>query len=792
MKIEIYQSNKSVRPFTSWTSVADMLNYLAENGNIATICQKIAETGDKSLKDKLPAMMPMGHVGDLTRKKENCEPTGLVMIDIDNKTLSYPPVEGEESHAAWMEGVKKHFEERQSELERNHVVLIHITPSGKGLRLLVHCHAEGMEATIENCTRAFDLERFGKVDPACKDLSRLSYLVPEDYILYEKGLFDEAPAISIEQMRKYKVTGTVAKGENVQKTLFDVQESDEEYADFPFNGTPVRQIVQEYIEANGGEPQPATRHNAYNELVVLFRNICDNNPKIVHAVLPKFGHSDEETWKQATGLCESNKSTHIPYKLFSFLRKRGYWVPSEKKEEVEAEETPREGMPPIPALPPVFRQYVNAAPNDFKIPTVIALLPILGTLTSHLRAEYFDGSEQSTSFLSLVYAPPSSGKRFIQKLSKLLDNLRQRDILSNAREEIYAAAERKKSANEKGQDNPHVSVRIVKPIISIPELLWKMRDNKGHHMYIEAEELDTFRKANKTTGGDKSDMWRVAWDNDKYGQYFKSVHTFKGEVKLYLNMLFTSTPDQVAKCFPNVEDGLVTRFSFCEIENQKYAKFTAWKKITKADQLKIQNILDRLEMLNYKMPLKFNPDDLADVKDSEFDAVVPWQPEWQPFQHVDMGFMFKPLLNWLEVQRERAQKEMNDARDVFRRRAAVKAFRLALLCTALYKTVGTREKKVITDFALWLAEVDLRNSLTAFGDAYNKLSGDRPKQNCRPVTGKSLFDDLPDRFTRGELYVKATQCGLTTPVRNILYQWKQAGLIVKRNAQEYQKARKGK
>ena len=60
------------------------------------------------------------------------------------------------------------------------------------------------------------------------------------------------------------------------------------------------------------------------------------------------------------------------------------------------------------------------------------------------------------------------------------------------------------------------------------------------------------------------------------------------------------------------------------------------------------------------------------------------------------------------------------------------------------------------------------------------------------VTGKSLFDDLPDRFTRGELYVKATQCGLTTPVRNILYQWKQAGLITKRNAQEYQKAKKGK
>ena len=88
MKIDVYQTKLSVKPFTSWRSMADMLNYLEENKKIASICQKIRETGDLSLKDGLPAMMPMGDVGDLQRKKENCEPTGLVMIDIDNKTLS--------------------------------------------------------------------------------------------------------------------------------------------------------------------------------------------------------------------------------------------------------------------------------------------------------------------------------------------------------------------------------------------------------------------------------------------------------------------------------------------------------------------------------------------------------------------------------------------------------------------------------------------------------------------------------------------------------------------------------
>ena len=806
MKIDIYNNLKSKRPFTSWRSLADMYNYLEVNHNIATVVKKYQETGDKSLKEnKLPAMMPMGDVGDLQRAKQNCEPTGLVMIDIDNKDplcpIGHLPHNGENSHAGcaereedrttWMEYVRKYFEERTAELERMHVVLVHVTPSGRGLRLLVHCHAEGMEATIQNCVKAFDLERFGKVDPACTDLSRLSCLVPADYIVYEKGLFDEVPAISIEAMRRYKVTGKVAKGENTQRTLFEVQESDEEYKDYAYNGKPVSEIVQEWMEDNGGEPLPNTRHNYYNDLVILFRSICDNNPKILHAVLPKFGHTDEETWEQCVGLTMSNKCTKIDYRLWKFLAEKGYWTDPKAKQQEEMEEQGaknEEQEKPMPVLPPIFRQYVQAAPKDFKVPCVFALLPILGTLTSHLRADYFDGKEMSTTFTSLVFAPPSSGKGFIDKLMPLLDNLADRDELSNAKEAIYAKAEAKKGANEKGLDNPHVSVRIVEPMISIPEFLEKMRDNRGHHMFIMASELDTFRKSNRTTGGDKSDMWRVAWDNGKYGQYYKSVHTFKGKVNLYLNMLFTGTPDQIKKFFTNVEDGLVSRFSFCEVENQLYAPFQPWKKIPKAEQLKIQNILNRLEMKVYKQPLKFDPKNLLDVKESEFDAVVPWATDWQPFEKVNLEFMFKPLLNWLETQRQQAIKEMNEARDMFRRRAAVKAFRLALLCTALYPKVGKKEQEVIRNFALWFADMDLKNSLYAFGVKYNEREvEDKQAEKRAYAVGESVYDALTERFSRGDLEVVVRRRGLKTPVRTIIWNWKKMGMIVKRGENEWQK-----
>ena len=93
--------------------------------------------------------------------------------------------------------------------------LVHITPSGRGLRIRATCHADGMEATIERISQGMNLEAIGKVDPACKDLSRLSYLVPAEDILYESGLFDEVPEVSIEQMKQYQSTGTTVKGSNV-------------------------------------------------------------------------------------------------------------------------------------------------------------------------------------------------------------------------------------------------------------------------------------------------------------------------------------------------------------------------------------------------------------------------------------------------------------------------------------------------------------------------------------------------------------------------------------------------
>ncbi len=55
-------------------------------------------------------------------------------------------------------------------------------------------------------------------------------------------------------------------------------------------------------------------------------------------------------------------------------------------------------------------------------PTIVGLMPIMGTLTSYVRADYIDLEEHSTTFFSTIWAPPSAGKSFAKRLVDMLMN----------------------------------------------------------------------------------------------------------------------------------------------------------------------------------------------------------------------------------------------------------------------------------------------------------------------------------------------------------------------------------
>jgi hypothetical protein len=119
---------------------------------------------------------------------------------------------------------------------------------------------------------------------------------------------------------------------------------------------------------------------------------------------------------------------------------------------------------------------------------------------------------------------------------------------------------------------------------------------------------------------------------------------------------------------------------------------------------------------------------------------------------------------------------LNPARDVFRRRAAVKGFRLALMCHGLYQNVGKKEQQVIIDFVKWFCAVDLENSLYQFGQRYNEL---QDKAVAKKVPRSKVFDKLPETFDKNDVRIKLQREGVRSSVKQVIYLWHQSGLIEK-------------
>ena len=148
---------------------------------------KYRETGEASLKRKLPAFIfqatfdetesKKGRVGRW-RKQAATRLTGLVVMDVDH-------VESEELRMKSEEFAAADFKQRAAELG---ILLIYITPSGQGLKIVFKAHTEWGNL-IDN-QHAMAKVLGVEVDESCKDASRMSFICKESDILYmDKELF---------------------------------------------------------------------------------------------------------------------------------------------------------------------------------------------------------------------------------------------------------------------------------------------------------------------------------------------------------------------------------------------------------------------------------------------------------------------------------------------------------------------------------------------------------------------------------------------------------------------------
>ncbi|MBO6234094.1 MAG: hypothetical protein J6N43_01565, partial [Prevotella sp.] len=342
-----------------------------------------------------------------------------------------------------LESVKQRILSKKDELG---LLMLEKSARGEGYHLVFKRHTEMTQE--ENLQWASDLLGV-QFDEGAKDITRVFFTTTadKDNLLYlDDDLFNDnlnnkdnikpqnsnlKPQTNNHEQQKVSGNGN-AEGE--WKPLRST------YADYKYKGTLLTEIIDKYIEVYG-EPEQGEKHNFYNKMVRDFRNICDNDPLVLHDLLPRFGGDNsteyQNTLSQCQSICRTNSNSSIPREFFIFLAKNGFYKKKKGEPEPEIEEEEENKPHPVdlmPTPPPVIKELISVAPKDFKLPAINALLPIIGTLTSYVRAEDPQNAKTiSTSFFSVVYAPPSSGKSFMERyINYLLHNIMLRDEVNDA------------------------------------------------------------------------------------------------------------------------------------------------------------------------------------------------------------------------------------------------------------------------------------------------------------------------------------------------------------------------
>lgn len=733
-------------------------------GGMAETLNRIAQ-GETSLKKRLPAVAwQASFVGG---KRKNCHavPSGLVMVDVDH--IDNPA-------RVWEQQVCRHR-------ERLHIVAAHMTPSGKGLRIVAECDPK-FDTLAEN--QKWIGEVCGlDIDACTKDFARLSFLVPIEYFYFlDEGIFTrEAKHKFINPDLETPLPSP--QGEKLEPATTPYSSTPDsmvEKAGGSYKGVKYADIVAEWFKQNGGEPQEGERNVRLFRLACSLRYICDFNAERLFGIIPRFGLPSEEVRALVKSALNAKRGGRIPADLFGALVSLGIEKPAtsewgvqahaeEDTEDVEAEaiEDTRAGLP---VLPSPWKEFVKSAPEQFKEAMAVSMLPAMGTLLTRLRAEYLDGETHAPNFQVVIEAPQASGKSFTRKMVDfIMRPIVMRDALERVKEQQYLAQLKLLKNSKKLPEEPEIIIRNVPATISIAKLLKRLDKSGGTHLFTYLEELDTLTKSNQAGAwSQKTDIYRNAFDNSEYGQDYMSDNSYSAIVRVYYNMLMCGTPRAVNRFYKDPEDGLCSRVVFSKLPDQFGESMPVWGKMGDDTQNALNSLLD---------------DFLTETYDANGGLC--------PICNIEMKWIHPAVERWLEDKRLEAIRSQNRALDVFRRRSAVIAFRGAMLIYHCWSRGRKNERGVnfarrrTEAFFTWLAEYTLNRQMEKYGDSLNDcLAEVKPKAKTKR---ERLFGSLEDSFTLSDLQAKCAVLGVKSHPREVIYIWRKNKLIEDAGVNTYKK-----
>lgn len=451
-----------------------------------------------------------------------------------------------------------------------------------------------------------------------------------------------------------------------------------------------------------------------------------------------------------------------------------------------SEEDEDEDYTPVPTatlpvrdkdLPPIIREIVTNAPMSRKIPSFVASLSPLCALASRIRAKYYHDTTRLHALLLqvIIEGAQSSGKSFAADIESLImnDTLKARDKAQRRLEQEYREKKKRRGANQKMEEEPQTTIRVIPPTIS-KTVLTKRADfyerilGDTMTFWMFAEELAQVTDAGKAGYSNLRTIMRTAYDlGSLFGIDYASDYSYSAIVDINICSMFCATPAALDEYYDRkaIEGGNITRCIICPLDDDIEGDNEIFRPYSDEQQTVIRKTLEHMMNDNY------------DADD-----------HLQPTKLLDMAWIDRDCKKYIKRKAKEFSLTGSEAVKVFRKRASVSAFRIASLCYYLYALemgfdptssndndddnkakLRKRAQQLCRKIYLFMSEFIIEQMLRRWGKKFNELNSKRYDES--QSEDKRLFDMLTTEFTRDQLKLLIKQIGCTTPAKQFVWMW---------------------
>ena len=544
---------------------------------------KFRETGDAQLKRKLPAFIFQATFDETTsksgktgawRKQAATRLTGLVVMDVDHIENPLTMYQG------WVE--------KALDWKALGILLIYITPSGKGLKIVFK--ADVAKGNLIDNQHAMAKVLGVEVDESCKDASRMSFICKETDILYlDKELFTyENKEFGEKYDAEYraghsadtKPTNVADKG--YQQDSETIRTVDAETLELTWKGYDVQSI----IDLRYGDKLPcaadSNRHNESlklaSDLLIMFDGDKQKTlamlkaQKWVQEIIDERDENVEQTVSSAAQRMAEREKKYLsqqPSKAMqdAIAKKTGYTY-TEITKGKEATSAAAEAQITMDQWLWEWGEQIEALFDDFPLlkdicrglkrnqypAAVFVAGGLMMTLMTRCTYRFYHRPEELRRLnnSTLIIGDPASGKSFATRLYNLLAApLKMADQAGIEAINHYKEQMKTKGANKEKPQKPKALVRVHPARTSNAQFIQDMVnavevvDGKEMqlHMLTFDTELDNTLTVQK--GGswiDKQSLELKAFHNEEDGQAYSNMESVMQNFIVTWNYIYTGTP----------------------------------------------------------------------------------------------------------------------------------------------------------------------------------------------------------------------------------------------------------